>query len=166
MEPTVMERVHRIQSHPMFQQLWQKLQEAEQDRIFCRHTMAHFLDVARLMYIYNLEDGAGLSKDLIYAAALLHDLGRYRQLLCGTPHEIAGAQIAEEILADCGYTEQERLAVRSAILGHRDPGTAGGNDVLAAYLYRADKRSRTCFACPAREACNWPEEKKNLWIDN
>ena len=43
--------------HPFFQELVQNLQQAEKGRIFCRHTMEHFLDTARLMYIYNLEDG-------------------------------------------------------------------------------------------------------------
>lgn len=42
--------------------------------------MEHFLDVARLMYIYNLEDQAGFSKEMIYAAGLLHDIGRYEQM--------------------------------------------------------------------------------------
>ena len=63
--------------HPFFQELVQNLQQAEKGRIFCRHTMEHFLDTARLMYIYNLEDGAPVKKDIIYAAALLHDLGRF-----------------------------------------------------------------------------------------
>ena len=28
----------------------------------------------------------------------------------------------------------------------------------------ADKQSRNCLYCPARNACNWPEEKMNLTI--
>ncbi|MGN1184071.1 MAG: HD domain-containing protein, partial [Oliverpabstia sp.] len=84
-----MKRIHNIQNHPIFRTEYRNLQEAEKERIFCRHTMEHFLDVARLMYIYNLEDGAGIEKDIIYAAALLHDIGRYEQISRGTPHDIA-----------------------------------------------------------------------------
>lgn len=159
-----MERVHQIQTHPLFQKLGEELQNAEKDRVFCRHNMAHFLDVARLMYIYNLEEQARLRKDVIYAAALLHDLGRCREKTDGTPHHIAGAQIAEVILKDCGFTVDEIHTIQTAILGHRDPDSADSGHRLTAYLYRADKGSRNCFACPARAACNWPEEKMNLRI--
>ena len=89
-----MKRIHKIQNHPIFREQYQLLVEAEKDRIFCRHTMEHFLDVARLMYIYDLEDGAGIDKEIIYAAALLHDIGRYEQIRIGTPHHIAGAKLA------------------------------------------------------------------------
>ena len=59
----IMKRIDQILSHPVFREQFALLQEAEKDRIFCRHTMEHFLDVARLMYIYNLEDQAGFSKE-------------------------------------------------------------------------------------------------------
>lgn len=160
-----MERVHRIQSHTLFQTLWKNLQEAEENRAFCRHTMEHFLDVARLMYIYALEDGAMLRKDVIYAAALLHDIGRYEQLVSGTPHDLAGAQLAGEIMEDCGFTSEEIQSVQGAISEHRKRDGAPGRKTLSAYLYRADKQSRPCFVCPMREACNWPEETKNIWIE-
>lgn len=156
-------RIRKIQAHPLFRELCEKLREAEQNRIFCRHTMEHFLDVARLMYIYSLEDGANLPKDLIYAAALLHDLGRLEQLTGGRPHEVAGADVAEEILRDCGFEAPEIRAVQAAILAHRNPESSG-EDRLGSYLYRADKGARSCYLCSARELCNWPEEKKNLWI--
>lgn len=159
-----MDRIQQIQQHPLFQELYQKLQNEEKDRVFCRHTMGHFLDVARLMYIYCLEDGAELRKDIIYAAALLHDLGRYAQMTSGTPHHIAGAQIAEGILRDCGFTADEIQSVQNAISGHRNQESAASADRLTAYLYRADKASRNCFSCFVRSACNWPEEKKIFWI--
>lgn len=72
-----MKRIQAVYSHPLYQKQFALLTNAEKDRIFCRHTMEHFLDVARLMYLYNLEEHAGLDKELIYAAALLHDIGRY-----------------------------------------------------------------------------------------
>ena len=164
MNSNSMDRVHQIQKHPLFQELYQKLQNEEKDRIFCRHTMEHFLDVARLMYIYSLEDRADIGKDLIYAAALLHDLGRYAQNVSGTPHHIAGSQIAGEILKDCSFTADEIQSVQDAISGHRNQSSVVSVDKLTAYLYRADKASRNCFSCLVRSACNWPAEKKNFWI--
>lgn len=160
-----MERIKRIQAHALFRELYEKLMEAEKDRFFCRHTMEHFLDVARLMYIYSLEDGADIKKDLIYAAALLHDIGRYEQIAKGTPHDLASARIAGNIMPDCGFTKREIQAVQNAILGHRKKESTDCEDRLTAYLYCADKKSRNCFACPAMPECSWPDEKKNLWIE-
>ena len=44
-------RISLIWRHPLYQKHCKKIQELEKDRIFCRHTPEHFLDVARLMYI-------------------------------------------------------------------------------------------------------------------
>lgn len=160
-----MERIAKIQSHPVFTEQYLLLVNEEKDRIFCRHTMDHFLDVARLMYIYNLEDDAGVEKELIYAAALLHDIGRYEQISRGTPHDLAGAKIAGQIMEDCNFSEEEIRKVQRAIASHRTHGTGRDReDCLSEYLYRADKQSRNCFSCPAYEECNWPEEKKNMVI--
>ena len=156
-----MERVEAIRRHPLFSGEYGRLWAAEANRPFCRHGMDHLLSVARLMYLYSLEDQSGIPKDLLYAAALLHDIGRYQQLSQGTPHHVAGARMAEEILPACGFSPEETGRIQAAILAHR----AGDNpDLLAAYLYRGDKQSRPCFACEAEPDCNWPEDKKNLQI--
>lgn len=159
------DRIRLIQEHTLFRDLVMKIQSAERERVFCRHTMDHFLDVARLMYIYNMEDRAGMARDVIYAAALLHDIGRYEQITKGIPHDVAGAEIAAEIMQDCGYTGEEIGIVQSAVSAHRDQNSSDSVNRLAAYLYRADKKSRNCSSCPAQAACNWPEEKKNLWME-
>lgn len=159
-----MERIRRICAHPLFQEQTALLKEAERERMFCRHTMEHFLDAARLMYIYNLEEHGGLNKELIYAAALLHDIGRFEQILHGTPHHTAGARTAGEILPICGFSPEETGQIQEAISCHRAE-EASGSSLLAQYLYRADKQSRLCFCCPAARQCSWPEEKKNHHIE-
>lgn len=157
-----------------------KLQKAEQDRIFCNHTLTHFLDVARLTYIYSLEEQTAFDKEIIYAAALLHDLGRFEQIDRGTPHDQASAALAGRILPECGFSPQEIAAIQNAILHHRNHPSesplpespqSGGDvealpyaDRLAVWLYRADKQSRCCFACDAEAKCNWSREKKNLTL--
>lgn len=159
-----MKRIQAIYSHPLFQEQFRLLSEAEKDRIFCKHTIEHFLDVARLMYLYSLEDGENLDKEVIYAAALVHDIGRYEQIAIGTPHDIASARMAQEILTDCGFTEDDIHLIQDAVLHHRG-NSVTGDTPLSRYLYRADKQSRNCFCCPASNECNWPAEKKNLEID-
>lgn len=158
-----MDRIGRIQMHPVFQRELALLQEAEAERIFCRHTISHFLDVARLMYIWNLEDHAGLDREVIYAAALLHDIGRYQQETTGISHSVEGAGLAGTILAECDYSPDEIKTIQSAILSHRSDEDAD-SAVLNCYLYRADKLSRNCFSCPAKPQCYWPDSKKNQYI--
>ena len=135
-----MKRIQDIFTHPLYQEQLSLLMDTEKDRIFCRHTVEHFLDVARLMYLYNLEDSAGLEKELIYAAAFLHDIGRYEQIAKGTPHDIASTRMAKTILNDCGFSDRDILAIQDAILHHRG-NENHGESRLARYLYRADKQS-------------------------
>lgn len=165
----MMKRIDAIYTHPLYQQHFLALQGREKDRVFCRHTMEHFLDVARLMYIRNLEEQAGLPKELIYAAALTHDIGRNEQYVSGEPHEEAGARLAGEILKECGFQEEEIQKIQTAILSHRGSKDRGPEEQhtekLSQYLYWADKKSRNCFSCPACEECNWSEQKKNLNIE-
>lgn len=154
-----MDRIQRIFEHPVYRKNFNGIQKAEKDRKFCRHDLQHFLDVARISRIYNLEDGGGLSEEVIYAAALLHDIGRYAEITCGTPHDAAGAELAEEILTDCGFAAGDIAMIKAAIAGHRNKDKCG--EKLAVYLYRADKQSRCCFACSAADECKWSDEKKN-----
>lgn len=158
-----MERVNRILEHGSYQECLRKNEEAEEDRRFCRHDMAHFLDVARIAWILNLQEKAGVKQELIYAAALLHDCGRWRQYEDGTPHERASAQIAPQILLECGFEKEERESVLAAIREHRNPESAKTAG-LTGLLYRADKLSRSCFSCKVCAECDWPEEKKNRRI--
>lgn len=156
-----MERVNRILRHEAFRKHLRKNEAAEEDRIFCRHNMGHFLDVARIAMIFNLQEDLKIPQDMIYGAALLHDIGRHEQYAVGTPHEMASARIAPVILEDCGYMPEEIREIVEAIALHRNIETAQRAD-LAGILYRADKASRACYACKASEQCNWKEGRKNL----
>jgi len=155
-----MKRVNKILNHDLFLEHINKNQSAEATRRFCRHNMSHFLDVARIGMLINLEEEIGIGKELIYAAALLHDIGKHVQYEDGTPHEVASAQIAPMILNDCGFDDNETHVIVSAILTHRDVTVKEQKD-LNGILYRADKLSRPCFACEAATDCNWKDEKKN-----
>ena len=161
-----MDRVNAIWKHPLYQKYYARIEELEQNRVFCRHQMPHLLDVARIAYIRNLEDDMGFAKDVVYAAAVLHDIGKALQYEARIPHELAGVDIAEQILADLpaevAYTTDEKRMILTAIKGHRrlreDP------EPLEKLLYESDKASRICFACPAEAQCDWSREKKNMEI--
>ena len=159
-------RLTFIQNHPLYLSADRRLQELEETRVFCRHQMNHLLDVARIAYILNLEMKLGISRDLIYAAALLHDIGKGRQYEEGIPHETASADLAEQILADMpaklAFTSEEQQHILTAIRGHRR--LRRDAEPLEALLYKSDKMSRACFACPAESQCNWSNDKKNMEI--
>lgn len=158
-----MERVNRILEHKLFRENLAKNNLMEVDRRFCRHNMTHFLDVARIASILNEEENQRVNREWIYAAALLHDLGRHVQYKDGTPHEIAGAGIAPSILKECGFKDAETDIIAEAILVHRDH-TAEEKKGLMGLLYRADKLSRACFACEVESDCHWKGSRKNLML--
>lgn len=158
-----MDRINRIREHARYQEYYKKIEACEQDRIFCRHNMAHFLDVARLAWIINLSEHMDLAKERVYGAALLHDIGRHIQYEDGTPHQIASHALAGEILTDCGFDEEEKEDILLAIINHRNKEIEQERS-LSGVIYRADKMSRSCFACQAEHLCDWKKDKKNLFI--
>lgn len=153
-------RIDKILNHDLFIENLEKNNTAEADRRFCRHNIGHFLDVARICWIFCLEEGVDIPKEIVYAAGLLHDIGKHEQYEIGTPHEVASARIAPKILRDCGYDDKETDVILSAILSHRDSSVRDEKN-LNGLLYRADKASRCCFACKASADCNWKGDKKN-----
>ena len=156
-----MKRVWNIISHPSYQENLNRNMEAEKKRIFCVHDMQHFIDVARLAYIFKLERGYAVSKEMIYAAAFLHDIGKWQQYEQGIPHESASSELAGEILVDAGFDEEECEYIIAAIRFHRK---GNGSSELDEVLYDADKISRNCYTCVVQDECNWEEEKKNLKV--
>ena len=138
------------------------LTRLEADRVFCRHTPEHFLDVARLAYIFALERKLNCSRELIYCTALLHDIGRAEQYTTGTPHDEAGARIAETILSDLDFSSEEKESILSAIEEHRSSGKE--TSILSQLICEADKKSRNCFLCEAEPQCYWSPQKKNMTI--
>ncbi len=161
--PVAMPEVEAVRTHPRFQECSARLEDAETDREFCRHQLPHLLDVARIAYVRVLERRLPFRKEVVYAAALLHDIGKAAQYEEGEPHEVAGARIAQEILQDVeGFDPREKTMIVAAVAQHRR--WSSDSTPLGRLLYEADKASRACFACPARAACTWPDERKNWGV--
>jgi len=163
LDNTEMERVNKIINNSVYKRSYKLIADYEETRIFCKHDMSHFLDVARLAWIFNLEEHLGISREIIYAAAILHDIGKHEQYLCNIPHETAGIKTAQIILKDCGFDESESEMILSAIETHRDETRMNCKD-LNRILYLADKMSRSCFTCKAKDSCNWDIKKMNLVV--
>lgn len=178
-----MDKLNQILHHPLFGQYMRANAACERERIFCKHDMAHVMDVARIAYILFLEQRKAFDeenvagdaesilygkriaycKELIYAAALLHDIGRHVQYETGEKHAAAGAYLAPEILHDCGFDAPEIEQIVGAIATHSDK-TILEEASLNGILAKADQLSRACYRCEAAAQCNWSTERKNTQI--
>lgn len=156
------ERYTKILSNRSYNDTLKAIVSEEKSRRFCRHGSDHLVSVARIAYILSLENNLKISKDLIYAAALLHDLGRLAKYRTGESHAKAGAKLAAVILSECGYSEDEISLITEAILshGHESPEPEFCR-TLGDVLQKADTLSRLCFECEASDECYWSENKKN-----
>ena len=136
-----MEKINRILKQEIYQEYVQRIKVHEKDRIFCKHDMIHFLDVCRLAEIdwlnrriYEIEKEyetfpklseareslRKINRELIYAAGLLHDIGRWQEYEEGIRHEIASSKLAPEILRAAGFEEVEIGDIVLAISNHRN----------------------------------------------
>lgn len=154
------DRIQQILYNEKYREHLTRIEVCEADRVFCHHDMAHFLDVARIAMILNQKDGYGLDEELIYAMALLHDIGRWQQYETGEDHAVVSSRMAPAILSECGFLDDEQKRIVSAIATHRQKEVAAQMD-LNGLLYRADKLSRPCFFCKQEQNCNWKSDKKN-----
>ncbi|MBZ9688340.1 HD domain-containing protein [Clostridium estertheticum] len=156
------DKINLIIENHSFQYNLRKIESLEKQRRFCLHDMQHLLDVARIMYIISLENNFNIPKYMIYAAALLHDIGRGEEYENMIPHNIASVRIAKDILEQCEYDMQEIDDILDAIGDHRNNNEKLNN--LSYILYSSDKLSRNCAKCSAIYDCKWPVEKKNMKI--
>lgn len=145
-----MQRVNLLLKDPDFRSYYERNRACETDRVYCGHGLTHALDVARIMYILSLEENAPIDKEVIYAAGLLHDIGRWMEYETGVSHAEAGRALAEHLLIKSGFTAHETGDILDAIGQHRQSGSPAP---LAGLLYRADKLSRNCPNCAAIATC-------------
>ena len=77
-----MEFVKKLLESVEYKNRLRKLKEMEQDRVYCRHDLDHFLHVARIACLLSVEQGLELDKEQVYLCALLHDLGPLQGRFC------------------------------------------------------------------------------------
>ena len=155
-----MKNIDIIMNNSMYTESLEKLKKYEENREFCNHTIEHFINVARIAYIMVLEEDLKVSKEVIYAIGLLHDIGRVKQYEEGIHHDIASVDMSREILKETSFTEEEVKIILNGIANHRKES----DNKLEEIIYRADKLSRQCFSCKAENECYWSKDKKNFKI--
>ncbi|MDF2985337.1 MAG: putative domain HDIG-containing protein [Eubacterium sp.] len=148
-----MDLVNNILKHPKFIEYIGLNKAREVERIFCHHNLQHALDVARVAYIIALENRYDLSKEIIYAAALLHDIAKWKQYKEKVDHASEGAVLAGEILEDLNTNIEDTEMILDAIRSHRIKGR--GTSTLSIVLYAGDKSCRPCIDCNMVKECDW-----------
>lgn len=153
--------VSALLENDMYNRKRRRLDLLETDRIFCRHDMAHFMDVARIAQLRNLEEHMQQDKEMIYLYALLHDIGRVAEYEQGISHAQASADAAGEILMHLGYPAEQIVLLQKAILEHR------GNSVEE-HPYKAmescdapAKKSEDTAAEESADRVTWDDTEQN-----
>ncbi|MGF7184208.1 HD superfamily phosphodiesterase [Desulfitispora alkaliphila] len=163
-----MNKLNKLIATSEYQHHLEKIKKVERQRKYCKHHWQHLLDVARIAYILLLESKdvsleelkkRSDAKEIIYTAALLHDIGRWAQYDTGRCHAKASAEMAFLILQNSGFNEQDIDIICSAIGEHRK--YHGFTSLLGEILSKADNYSRQCYYCSVKESCK--KYKKLSW---
>ena len=169
----ILERVEKIKNDLFYLKCLSLNDLKERGRQFCRHDYQHMVLVSEISYKMIMEDqgmerfiinegltGFSQARDIIYAAGLLHDIGRWRQYENGDDHALAGADMSIAVLERAGFTPKEIQITTRAIGEHRRAGP--GASYLGRVLCLADDLSRPCPTCQARPECYKAESMDSI----
>ncbi len=159
-----MKRVELLLKDALYNEYINRNIKEEESIQYCQHDLHHHFDVARIAYILVLENNdlnyfakeSGLSsklaaKELIYAAGLLHDIGKWKEYQTGIDHASYGARLAAEILPRAFFNPEEIEIICRAIYEHRNISME--MSFLGERIHRADNLSRICSHCDQRTQC-------------
>ena len=168
-----MKYTEKLLQNESFKNVQEAISQWEISRIYCHHELSHCMDVARMAWIYFLEDCQKKhlfledlqleeKKDFIYVCALLHDIGRAKQYETGIHHSVCGQKLAEGMLLDIGAPESWKEAVLRIVAGHHACDRSSDPEwKIADYIDRADHDCRPCFCCEGKDTCKWSREERN-----
>ena len=119
---------------------YQRLKEIVESKLkgaSLAHDMGHVMRVYELcLYLAESEPTADLN--VLKTATLLHDIARMRESR-EVDHALLGAEMAEKILKDLAYPEEEIQRVKHCIIAHRFKGEKKPETMEAQILSDADK---------------------------
>jgi len=120
---------------------YKKIQEVVTKELSCSaHDLEHVFRVHKFcLYLANYESSVNL--DVLNTAALLHDIAKVKEDLDNsgnTDHALLGAEMAEAILKELGYTENLDHIIQ-CIRTHRFKGDNKPETLEAKILFDADK---------------------------
>lgn len=148
-----MARVNQLLEHEDYICYMEKIDGLEKERHFCKHGFEHGLNVARIAYAYMLEKrDVILPKEVVYAAAFLHDIGRWVEYQTGEDHAEASAQLALPLLEACRFSSEDIQVILKGIREHRRH-PEDNLTLLGEALALADDWARDCRHCSVQALC-------------
>jgi uncharacterized protein len=121
---------------------YRRIKEIVEKELSCSaHNMEHVMRVYNLC-LHLAKGKKDIDLDVLKTATLLHDIAKVREDLDdsgNTDHAVLGAKIAERILMDFGYPEEEIKKIRHCIITHRFRGGNEPKTREAKILFDADK---------------------------
>lgn len=105
------------------------------------HNMEHVMRVFNLC-LSLARDEPNIDIDILKTSALLHDIARVKEDEDNsgmTDHAVLGAEMAEKILTDLGYTDEQIEKIKHCILTHRFRSGRQPQTIEAKILFDADK---------------------------
>lgn len=160
----LLKRVQLILQDELFIEYINRNTHEGQEHPFCKHDLAHMIDVARIAYILVLENhdleyfvqaanlsGKMAAKEIIYTAGLLHDIGKWEEYDSGADHAAFGSQLVRDLLPRLNFNENEINIIARAVFEHRNINEE--MSFLGERLHRADNLSRVCSQCSDKQYC-------------
>jgi HD superfamily phosphodiesterase len=148
-----MARVNQLIEHEDYISYMVRIDVLERERLFCKHGFEHGLNVARIAYAYLLEkEELLLPKESVYAAAFLHDIGRWVEYETGEDHAEASSRLALPLLEACRFSMEEIQVILKGIREHRRH-PEDNLTLLGEALALADDWARDCRNCAVQAQC-------------
>lgn len=121
---------------------YQKIKEIVEKELSCSaHNIEHVMRVYN-MCLHLAKDESDVDLDILKTSALLHDIARAKEDKDDSgniDHAILGAEMAENILKDFGYSNDKIEAVKHCIIAHRFRSGNEPKSKEAKILFDADK---------------------------
>jgi len=148
-----MTRLNQLLEHEDYLCYMEKIDGLEKERLFCKHGFEHGLNVARIAYAYLLEKGESrLTKESVYVAAFLHDIGRWVEYQTGEDHAEVSARLALPLLEVCQFSSEDIQVILRGIREHRRH-PEDNLTLLGEALALADDWARDCRHCSVQARC-------------
>lgn len=124
---------------------FQKLKNIVEKELDQEKDSAH--DIDHIMRVYNLamtiaKSESNVDLDILQAAVLLHDVGGAKEAndpSGQTDHAVVGAEMAEPILKNLGFSDSKIKHIQACILSHRYRTDNKPETIEAKIVYDADK---------------------------
>lgn len=159
-----MKRIGLLLQDSLYNEYLQRNVLEEMEHQFCRHDINHLFAVAQMTFSLMLNNNDGeifleetgtdsqaAAKEVIYAAGLLHDIGKWKEYRDGEDSAACSARLSRAILPRALFTPDEIAIICRAIGEQRN--ISKDMSLLGEKLYRGNNLARINSECRCNEEC-------------